>query len=243
MDSSEPAILTLTELPEAVAKRGIHALDVCHFHFQSTSEAYLQQLKLAFDRAGVTFYTLLVDYGDITNPDPVKRSSDIANMKRWIDIAAKVGAERVRVVGGEASPSDTGALALSAAVLSDLIDFGGQRRVRVITENFKSLTSTSENCLYLREACQNRLGLIADFGNFKSDQKYNQLAQILPFSENIHAKGHYDSNGEPDIAEFERCLDLLQAANYDGPIAMVYDGPGDEWEGIARVQAVIEKYL
>jgi sugar phosphate isomerase/epimerase len=239
----QPANIELTALPAIAAERNFKAMDVCHFNFPSTSPQYLQQLRQAFADADVTFYTLLVDYGDISSSDPVRRSSDIAYIKDWIDVAATVGAERVRVVAGESAPSDTEGLKLAAAALSELIDYATPKNVNIITENFKSLSSTPENCLYLYNACNEQLGLICDFGNFKSTQKYDELAQILPFAESVHAKAHYDENGLPDAPEFQRCLELLPKAEYDGPITIVFDGAGDEWEGITRVQNIVENYL
>lgn len=239
----QPANIELIALPAIAAERNFKAMDVCHFNFPSTSPQYLQQLRQAFADAEVTFYTLLVDYGDISSSDPVRRSSDIAYIKDWIDVAATVGAERVRVVAGESAPSDTEGLKLAAAALSELIDYATPKNVNIITENFKSLSSTPENCLYLYNACNEQLGLICDFGNFKSTQKYDELAQILPFAESVHAKAHYDENGLPDAPEFQRCLELLPKAEYDGPITIVFDGAGDEWEGITRVQNIVENYL
>ncbi len=50
-------------------------------------------------------------------------------------------------------------------------------------------------------------------------------------------------DGIPDKEEFRRCLDLLKQANYNGPIVIIYDGPGDMWEGIERVKKIVEAYL
>lgn len=239
----QPSLITLTELPSIAASKGIRALDVCHFHFPSTSSEYLHQLRQAFDAAGVVFYTLLVDYGDVSSSDDVRRNSDIAYIQSWIDVASTVGATRVRVVAGDAASSDGEALARSTASFQSLQTYAESKGVRVITENFRSLSATPANCLHLVRECSPQLRLIADFGNFKGDGKYGDLAQILPFADNVHAKAHYDANGFPDESEFERCLRLLEPAKYNGPITIVYDGPGDEWDGIQRVQSILERAL
>lgn len=74
----QPQILTLLELPAEAARRGYQAVEICHFHFPAVDPVYLNQLKEAFLESGVQFDTLLLDYGDITAIDPVKRESDIA---------------------------------------------------------------------------------------------------------------------------------------------------------------------
>lgn len=238
----QPEYFQLVELPRLAAERGIRALDVCHFHFPDTSPDYLVQLRQAFADHDVTFYTLLADYGDISNADPDRRGSDIAWIQRWIDIASAVGAERVRVVAGDSDPADQPALRRSAEALTELATYAASRNVTVISENFRALSSTSDNCLYLHEVCDH-LDFVCDFGNFKGVTKYDDLASILPFATSIHAKAHYDEQGFPDEAEFRRCLDLVQASAFDGPITLVYDSVGDEWAGIERIQRIVETYL
>ncbi|MGM0875624.1 MAG: hypothetical protein ACQEWV_12660 [Bacillota bacterium] len=100
----QPENMTLLELPFELARQNFRSLEVCHFHFPSSEPDYLLQLHEAFEKSGVTFHCLLVDYGDISNEDYHRRNSDIAFIKNWIDIAAIVGAKSVRVIAGEASP-------------------------------------------------------------------------------------------------------------------------------------------
>jgi sugar phosphate isomerase/epimerase len=239
----QPELTTLLELPAILAQKGFKAVEIGHFHIRDTSEAYLLQLKDAIAQAGIVFYTLLLDYGDISNSDSTRRTADIEWLKGWIDTASKAGAERVRIIGGQAEPSDEEALARSADALKLLCSYADSRGVKVVTENFQPLTSIAENCLALLEACGERLGLIADFGNFSEDNKFSQLAKIIRHSESIHAKAITDEQGIPDAEEFELCLNLVKAAKYAGPIVLIYDGPHDMWDGIERVKEIVIPYL
>lgn len=240
---AQPTVTPLTDLPNVMASHGIGALDICHFHFPDTSPAYLAALRESLAQAGVTFDTLLIDYGDISSSDSARRTSDVAFIESWIDVAQKVGAKRVRVVAGEAPAEDRAALVRSAEALAHLIAYADARGVGVITENFRALSATADNCLYLVNACHQKLGLIADFGNCKAANKLAELTRILPAAVEVHAKGQYDAYGMPDAPELRSCLSLLAAADFNGPITLVYDGPGDEWAGIGRVQAIVEEYL
>ncbi|MCQ6560105.1 hypothetical protein [Paenibacillus mendelii] len=112
-----------------------------------------------------------------------------------------------------------------------------------MTENFHPLASTADNCLALLDRCGDRLGFTSDFGNFKGPDKYESLSRTVPASESIHAKAVTDTAGMPDGDEFVRCLEIVKLAGYEGPITLVYDGPGDMWEGIERVRALAAPYL
>jgi sugar phosphate isomerase/epimerase len=240
---NQPEITTLLELPAILAKQGFSALEVCHFHLPETSAAYLHKLKVSFQEAGIRFYTLLVDYGDIANEDPIRREADITWIKGWIDIASQVGAERVRIIAGEADSTNKEALARSAEALRMLMEYADARGVRVITENFRPLTATADNCLTLLDEGGERLGLISDFGNFSGENKFDELAKIVPRSESIHAKAITDGNGFPDAAEFKQCMDIVHESGYEGPIVLIYDGPQDMWDGINRVKELVLPYL
>jgi len=240
---SQPELTNLLELPSILASKGFKAIEICHFNFPSTDPDYLQKLKNACTEANISFNTLLLDYGDITSDDEVRRNADINLIKKWIEIASKTGAKHIRIIAGDSSPNNEAALERSSDILNNLIEFAKGLGVRIITENFHSLTSTADNCIRLVKNCNEELGLIADFGNFKGEMKYEEIENILPFSQSVHAKPEMDSEGIPDEDEFRKCLDRLVATNYNGPINIIYDGPGDMWEGIERVKKIVESYL
>ncbi len=239
----QPELLTLLELPVVLAAKGFGAANVCHFHIPNEGEEYARALRAAFEAAGVRLFTLLLDYGDLSTADEKRREADLAWLKRWIDFASAAGAERVRVVAGEAAPDDANALRRSAEGLRELCAYAAPRGVRVVTENFRPLTSTAANCLALLEACGESLGLIADFGNFAGRTKLEELGRIVPRASEIHAKAMTDAAGMPDADELRSCLELVRECGFAGPITLVYDGPGDMWEGIERVREIVNPYV
>lgn len=239
----QPEELTLLELPAEAARRGYRAVEICHFHFPSTEQEYLSRLREAFASAAVSFDTLLLDYGDLTSADETRRRADAELAKRWISFAAEAGAKRIRIIAGEAEPDDEAAIGLSARELNELGRFADALGVRVVTENFKALTSTGRSCEKLLGRLDPGIGMITDFGNFEPPSKYGEFGLILPRSASVHVKPIYDENGVPDEEELLRCLDAVKASGYDGPAVLIYDGPGDMWEGLERVRAIVEPYL
>jgi len=238
----QPENLTLLALPFKLAEEGFKSLEVCHFHFPSTDKEYLLQLKDNFERSGVAFYCLLIDYGDISNENAIRRNGDINFIKDWINVAEIVGAKSVRVVAGEGKPNDKNALAHSIASLKQIDDYAKSRGIQVVTENFKPLASTKENCLDLLLGTEKGIGLTVDFGNFESKVKYDSIKSLIPYATSIHAKANYDNIGMIDVEEYKKSLDIVAQSDYNGPITLVYDGPGSLWAGINRLKAVVEEY-
>ncbi|WYP26880.1 TIM barrel protein [Alkalihalobacillus sp. FSL W8-0930] len=240
--SPQLEVHTLLELPGLLAEKGFEAMEIIHPHFPSVDEEYLQALRSAVEHAGIQFDTLLLDYGDITSENPTRLEADITFIKKWITIASKVGAANIRVVGGDAHPNNEERLAFAAEQLTQLAMFGKKKGLHVITENFHSLTSTAENCLYLNEHSSIN-GLISDFGNFSAESKLSSLRKTLPHSKSIHVKAQTNEDGTMNKTELINCLDIVSELNYSGPLTLVYDGPGDMWEGIAEVRKVVSSYL
>lgn len=242
-EQQQPELLTLLELPAEAARRGYQAVEVCHFHYPSIEDDYLNQLRSAFGDAGVQFDTLLLDYGDLTSSDAAKREADIDYIRRWIAIASQCGAKQIRVIAGEASPDDEEAIRQSAEALEGLAAYATSHGVHVITENFKALTSTGDSSMKLLELAGPVVGMITDFGNYKGSAKYEEIAMTIPFSVSVHAKPHYDDAGLPDEAELLLCLDAVRSVGFNGAFVLIYDGPGDMWEGLERVKRIVEGYI
>jgi sugar phosphate isomerase/epimerase len=239
----QPEQFTLLELPALAAARGYQAVEVGHFHFPSTDPEYLAQLGQAFVDAGVSFDTLLLDYGDLTDTDTDRQAADVAYMRRWIDITAQAGAKQIRIVAGEALPTDEDALRQSAAALAGLAEYAVTLNVHVITENFKSLTSTAESALKLLQFAGPEVGFITDLGNYKSARKVDEIGETASLSVSVHVKPDYNAEGIPNEATLKQYMEQVQQSGFDGACVLIYDGPGDMWAGLARVQSLIQPYI
>jgi sugar phosphate isomerase/epimerase len=236
--------MTLLDAPAAVAGHGIHNLEVCHFHFPRTDAAYLRELRHNLAAAGVSLLTLLVDAGDITAPDPELRRRDLDRIKRWIDVAAEVGAQRVRVIAGDASPdAPAGAVATSLAGLTELAAYAGTRSVRIITENWHELTMDPRSLLAILDGAGGAVGLCADFGNYRGPARFANLRAILPRASSIHAKADFSAPGLLDGEGFNACLDLAREARFQGTYVLIFDGPGEGWSSLAQMASVVQPYL
>ncbi len=237
----------LLDIPAEAAAHGLSKLEICHFHFPSTDPAYLQDLRGALDSAGVEFFTLLVDAGDVTAPDRAQRERDEEMIAGWLDIAGQAGATRARVIAGDAVPEPDGmALIISAAALGRLARRADDLGVRVVTENWHALLDSPQEVLELLDELEGQVGLMLDFGNWKGPRKYEDLSQIAPYAASTHCKAHSPAAGELALADFIRCLDLCREANFSGPHSLIFDGPlteGGEWASLDQMREIVLPYL
>ena len=235
--------LDLLDLPGAMAARGYTYLDLCHFHLPRADDAYLDALRGRLDAAGVRLLTLLMDEGDLSATDDAARSQTHAQLQGWVKIAARLGARYMRVAAGNAAVGvDDPAITRSADALATLARDAAQYGVGVLTENWKPLALPPANLLAILDRANATgviVGVVADFGNCTGASKYDDLAAILPRATTVHAKAEFDAAGQMDDADFRRCLALAQDAGFAGVSVLIFSGPGDEWDGLARIRSAL----
>jgi sugar phosphate isomerase/epimerase len=237
------AELQLTDVPRRMQEQGIGTLEICHFHFPSASPDYLRTLRTAIETAEVELFSILIDTGDISHPDSRRREADIKLIERWMEIAAALGAQAARVVAGEGSPNDEAALGRAIAGLEHLAGHGRELGLRVLTENFRPLASTAANCNRILDALDGAVGLCADVGNFPDASRVSEFKAVVDRASSVHAKPSYDAGGRMDPRQLRECLAASVDAGFDGPYTLVYDRPGDAWQGIAELKEVVSAYL
>lgn len=235
----QPELYTLVQLPSIAAARGLSYLELCHFHFPSREEGYLSSLRQSFADAGVVFHTLLVDYGDLSSPDAIRRESDLAYLKGWIDTAALAGATAIRIVAGEQPAGDEAALQRSANGLVELNRYGAEHGVKVVTENFRELTSTVDSWRTLLESAAGAVPTIVDFGNLAKHEKQDGVKYGAPLAHSFHAKPDYAEDGSLREESLLELLRLAGEGNAWAPVSVIFDRDGDMWEGIERIKDII----
>jgi sugar phosphate isomerase/epimerase len=238
----QPTELELVELPGAAAARGLSFLELCHFHFPSRDDAYLARLRQSFEAAGIRFHTLLVDYGDISSPDPVRRESDIRYLKGWIDTAKTAGASAVRIVAGEQPAGDRDAIARSFRALRELREYAAGSGVELVTENFRELTATVASWSQVVESVGGSFKTIVDFGNFAAGEKEEGVRCGAPLAHSIHAKPDCMPDGRMDVERFQRLFTILAETGSEAPISIIFDGEGSMWDGIERIKRLIVEF-
>ena len=235
-----PGEITLLDLPAEVAANGLSRLEICSFHLSGRDSPYLSELKAALSAAGVRLQTLLIEAGDLSDPQTAARDADW--ISGWVEVANKLGAENARIIAGKQKPTPE-ALDLSARGLRAIATRNAGSPVRLVTENWFDLLPSPEHVHELLEKTDGMIGLNSDFGNWSGPEKYDALARIFGRATLCHAKASF-AVGTMDREDYGRCVDVAEAAGYTGPYTLIFDNdePG-EWEGVSIEHAFIRDRL
>jgi len=156
-------VVELIDLPRQCAEHDIFRLEICSFHLPSRLSSYVADLRSAAEEADVKVQTLLIEDGDLSDPETARR--DAKWMAGWIDTAVALGAENMRVIAGKAQPSDA-ALHRAEIHLRQLAEEAADAGVRLVIENWFDLLPGPAELNRVLDALNGKVGLNGDFGNW-----------------------------------------------------------------------------
>jgi sugar phosphate isomerase/epimerase len=163
--------------------------------------------------------------------DPAKRATQLSDARRFIDLAAALGAPYVRVFGGKAdsdkspAPSDD-TKARVAAGLRELGNYAGPHNVTVIIESHDHFTASATLKDVLHAADSEHVGLLWDahhtFATSNEDPEFT-VKQLGPWIRHTHLK---DSIGSGEDRKYvltgrgnvpiQRQIEALRSIGYKG---------------------------
>ena len=226
--------LTLADFIDDCAAMQLEGTELTSYYFppQPTTE-YLLGLKERCFRLGLEVSGTAVG-NDFCHPPGDERDAEIAQVKRWVDHAAVLGAPVIRIFSGrrrgDQSIDDAHRLAVDG--IQQCCEYAGTRGVYLALENHGGLTDTAEGTLRLvREVESPWFGVNLDTGNFHTSDIYGDLARLAPYAVNVQVKVVIQPEGSSkQPADFNRLAHILRDTGYRGYIVLEYEESGDPRE-------------
>ena len=163
--------------------------------------------------------------------DPTKRAKELADARRFIDLASTLGAPYVRVFGGKAESDkspvpDEDTKSRVAAGLRELGTYAGPRNVMVIIESHDHFTASATLKDVMRLADSNHVGLLWDahhtFATSNEEPEFT-VKQLGQWIRHTHLK---DSTGTGEDRQYvltgrgnvpiQRQIEALRSIHYKG---------------------------
>ena len=163
---------------------------------------------------------------ELHHADPEKRQQQIAGAKRFIDLAASLGAPNVRVFGNKIEGPREQVLARVASGLSELGTYAGPRGVRVIIESHGDFTDSPTLIEILSRADSPSVGLLWDahhtFVSGKEDPQFT-VEKLGHYIRHTHLKDsvpagdgrRYVLTGRGEVP-VRKQVEVLAATGYTG---------------------------
>lgn len=183
-----------------------------------------------------------------TLPAGPRLEAEIADVKRWIDRTALLGAGHVRVFAGPTGDGldDAAARRQCIAALEDCAAHAATRGVLLGVENHGGVVADPAGLLdVVRGVKSEWLGISLDTGNFVSADPYADLARCAPYAVNVQYKVaiRRAEGGPAEPADPARIVGILRDARYQGRVALEYEEAEDPYVAVPRHLAALREAL
>jgi L-ribulose-5-phosphate 3-epimerase len=244
----ESGAMKYDDLVHLAVDQGIDGLDLTVYWFPNTSDEFLLPLRNLAYRNGVEIYSISVR-SEMTRPTPELRASEADSIRKWVDVAAKLGAGHIRVFGGNVPEgrSEEEAAGWVADVLERSCEYAGSNGVILGLENHGGITLRASRIIEIVKKVNSPwVGINLDTGNFRDDP-YEQIDMCLPYAVNAQFKTEMKyADGREEPSDWERIVKQFAAAGYKGYLALEYEGAEPVTAAfpnhMKRLQALVRKY-
>jgi sugar phosphate isomerase/epimerase len=217
--------MNYAELIRMLADWGIDGLDCTVYWFPDTSSEYLASLRKEAFKNGVQIYNAGVRVS-LCQPTPELQLVQYENIKKWVDVADRLGASHVRVFGGQIpkGATETQAIAWAVEVLKRGAEYAGSRGITLGIEDDGGLTTAAGPTVQIvKQTASPWAGINADSGNLRVDG-YSQFASMLPYATSVHLKTAIaGEDGKKEKADWKRLLMMIGESGYRGYVGLEYE--------------------
>tara|TARA_R110002096_G_scaffold29509_5_gene88955 strand:- start:18445 stop:19350 length:906 start_codon:yes stop_codon:yes gene_type:complete len=216
------------------------------FNGKHTDTAYVGELAKRSTGEGMKNVLILVDAkNQLDSADAAQRTRAVDEHKGWVDCAAQLGCDAIRVncrSGGTFEDN----LDQMADGMGRLCDYAKPSGVKIVIEPHGGNSQNPDWLLAAMERLNHpNAGLLPDFNNFGSFDRYEGVTKSLPHAVAVCAKAFgFGEDGNETKTDYFRMLKIVHDSDYSGVITIEFEGHDlDPVEGTLKTKALIRKAL
>ncbi len=226
--------MTLDDLLGFCAINNFDAVDLTGYYFPGYPDVppddYIYAIKrkaflLGLDISGTGVRN------DFTNPDENKRKEDINLVKKWIEVAEKLGAPVIRIFSGTQLPSGHSWDEVMTWMVKDInecVAHGKKHGVIVAIQNHNDFIKTADQVQKIIETVNSDwFGLVLDIGSYRSGDPYKQIEQTAKYAVNWQLKENMYVSETEVKTDLNKVIGIIKASGYRGCVPIETLGAGD----------------
>lgn len=223
-DKSGRSLYTMFNLMDWCAVQKIAAVDLTGYYFPGypavPSDDYIMQIRNKAKQLGLVISGTGIR-NNFASPDPAVRAADVELAKKWIDVAAKLGAPVLRLFAGEIPKGYENKWDEVAGWMiecyKECAAYGETKGVKIGIQNHGDMLQTADQCLKVLKGVDSKwAGLIVDTGNFKTPDPYVDIAAVVPYAVNWQVKESAFGIGSEVKTDYKRLMKILIDKGYKG---------------------------
>lgn len=241
--------MNLEEYLKVCHQLGLQGVELWDKHLETyiRDGGTIGELREKSQTLSLTWVTIAVNNHDFTSPDPEARNKDVARILQWMHTIEQIGAKILRVLPGDLvalNKDEEDLYPFARSCLGQCLREAEKRGIRLAVENCPRDTDPTVVLRLVEELDSPYLQTCPDIGNIPEDIRYRAFQSLLPYAAHVHAKTwRYDLQGREANIDYDKVMNMLRQAGFDGYISVEFEGKGNEREGVEKGLALVKKYL
>ena len=222
--------MSYADVIRMAAELGADGVDLTTYWLEDVDDHLFALKRLAY-RSSVALYTIGIR-ARMAQPTAELQAAEVETVRKWLEVAEKLGASHLRVFGGAVPKGATEDQAVVWAVetLKRGADAASRKGITIGLEDDGGLTTTAARTVEIVEKTGSPwAGINLDIGNFVDDA-YRQIEMCARYATNVHFKSlvHEHQQAEPpDTSRILGILGILGKTGYRGYLALEYEASAD----------------
>jgi sugar phosphate isomerase/epimerase len=221
-----PGQMSLFDLADLAARLGLPAVEPTSYYFLREDDAFVYALKRHIFKLGLEVSGMPIN-NKFTVPPGAEREKQLAHVRHWTDICAKLGSPTMRVFAGyppEGFSTDREeTFPYAVDCFKQACDYAATKGVFLALENHGYLTETADDIIRLIKAVDHPwFGVNLDTGNFHGNP-YENIAKTAPHAIVCQIKTQVRKGEKRVQADYDRIFQILRDARYRGYVALEYE--------------------
>ena len=251
-DTFNAGQITMLEIIDRAYEYKMDGVDLHFTHFASTDDDYLEEVKQACLKRGLHMCYIGVSNNFGKTGDELREQIEL--MKKWIDVAARMGIPMVRAFGSWVPDGESEESAWPRLVAStrEVAEYGQSKGVVVGLHNHNHgcIPATGDQVVRLLDDVDNPYySHILDTGQYLGSPGvslgergkvdaiwdfYGSIETSAPRAVHVRAKIYRIASGEEVWLDYDRIMPILKKVAFNGWMSIVYEGQ-DELDEPAAV--------
>jgi len=236
--------MTYADLIRMAADLGADGLDMTAYWLRDTSNETLYPLKKLAYQSSVAIYTIGIG-AHLAQPTPEKQAAEVETVRKWLDVAERLGALHMRIFGGPVpkGANEDQAVAWAVETLKRCAEEAAKKGITLGVEDDGGITTNADRTVEIvKKAGSQWVGINLDVGNFPDDP-YVQIEMCAPYATNVHFKSRVHADHRDEPADWPRILKILGNAGYRGYLALEYELEDDPMTNVPKLVAKMRETI
>jgi sugar phosphate isomerase/epimerase len=241
--------MTLDDLLESAAEIGFEGVDLTGYYFpgypEIPSDEYIYHIKQKAFNLGLEICGSGVR-NNFAQADPEAREAAKKHVKEWVQVAAKLGGQTLRIFAGSGVPagySREEVFGWIVACVKECAEYAGQQGVVLAIQNHDDFLKTADQVEALLKAIQSKsVGLMLDIGSYRTQaDPYAEIRQTVKYAITWQLKEEVSVGGKSVKTDLDKMKEIIDQSGYRGYLPIETLGQGDPKQKITAMFNEVKK--